>query len=202
MALTMRLLGLAVSHRDRRALGLGLVTLVLVGGAGRGIPAWQRWEESARTTSERVTAELAIMEANVRQLPTLRDSAGMRWQRLAALTPLVIEAPSPAEAGAILGAHLAEIAEQSRVKVTSMVIRPDSLFRGGVARAGVRLHAMADVAGLTALLARIEGGELLLAVRELAISQPEPAAADETPEALRVEMVIEALTLQAGPRPR
>ena len=63
----------------------------------------------------------------------------------------------------------------------------------GQARVAVRASGIGDIAGVTRLLNDIESGAPLLAVRELSITQPEPAAPDGRAEALRFEMLVEGL---------
>jgi hypothetical protein len=47
----------------------------------------------------------------------------------------------------------------------------------------------------------MEGAEKLMRVRDLVITQPDPAADDRTPESLRVEMTVEGLADGAVRRP-
>ena len=70
---------------------------------------------------------------------------------------------------------------------------PDSASRNGLARVAVRASGIGDIAGVTRLLQDIESGVPLLAVRELSITQPEPAAPDGRAEALRFEVLVEGL---------
>ena len=46
------------------------------------------------------------------------------------------------------------------------------------------------------MLTALEGGATLLAIRDLSITQPEPAAPSDHAEALRLEMTIEGLMLR------
>jgi hypothetical protein len=82
------------------------------------------------------------------------------------------------------------------VKVGSVQLRADSAFTAdGFARVAVRLNATGDVTGLATLLGALEGDSLLIAVRELVVNQPEPAAPSTKLETLRFEMLVEGLAM-------
>jgi hypothetical protein len=62
----------------------------------------------------------------------------------------------------------------------------------------VRLAGIGDIEALTDLLSRVESGAMLLAVRELVVTQPEPTAASTKAEALHFEVLVEGLTMKPG----
>jgi len=70
---------------------------------------------------------------------------------------------------------VAASADSARVKISSMQIRADTALKARIARVSVRLTASTDIAGLVALIDDLESGVPLLVVRELNISQGEPA---------------------------
>jgi hypothetical protein len=187
---------LAISKRDLRALGRGVLVIGSIIGVGRGVPAWRRWEQAVRADAGVTAHNLAVVEAALGQLPKMRDSVMSRRVQLDALASRVFETVSVEEATAALAVYVSDQATDASVKVNSVQLRPDSVFSPeGFARVAVRLNANGDVRGLASLLGAIEGDSLLLAVRELLVNQPEPAAPDTKPEALRFELLVEGLAM-------
>jgi len=79
-----------------------------------------------------------------------------------------------------------------------MQLHADSAGPGALAQVAVRVAATADVYGLLALLRAIEGGNAMFAVRELNVTQPEPAASRNKPEMLRLELMVTAVARITG----
>jgi hypothetical protein len=185
--------------RDRRVLGLGALTISLLIGLSRGLPALRGWD-SARVAAARVSAEqLAEVRGGMRALAELRDSLRARRLRLAAIDSVLPAASSPAGVAAAIATAIEELADDNDVRLTSLQLRADSTIRAGRVRVGVRVGGVADVAGLAALLRAVEGGEAPLAVRELSVSQPEPAAPDSKPGSLRFDMLVAGVGRIAPP---
>jgi len=100
---------------------------------------------------------------------------------------------SPAAAAAALASTVGDIADENTLKVTSLQLRSDSVAKAGLASIQVRLTGVTDVAGLAGFLRSIEGAATPMAVRDLTVSQPEPAASDAKPETLRIDILVESL---------
>jgi hypothetical protein len=181
------------SSRDSRTLGAGAAIIALVLALGKGVPAWQRWDEAQRDGALQLAGELEAAEQGAAALAAMRDSATTRVARVDSLTDALVQASSTPEAGAWLASALSRVADSSGIRVASLGIRPDSAARQGYARVAVRVSAMGDVEGLTTFLSRIEGGRPLMAVRDLVVSQPEPGGPDNKAEALRFDVLVEAL---------
>jgi hypothetical protein len=189
---------LGLSARDRRTL---IVGVSVVGGLfvlARGLPSLMRWQNEQRLEAESMVADLSAARAGARQMPALRDSLRARQKRLAVVDSSILSGPTSSSAAAMLASALEELAGESSVKVSAMQLHADSAAAGALVQVSVRLTAVADVYGLLALLRAIEGGETLLAVRELAVTQPEPAAPSSKPEALRVDMMVVGLARITG----
>jgi hypothetical protein len=184
-----------MSDRDRRVLVLGGMTIALVIGAARGLPAWREWYTGSRASAVRIRDELARAQASLRYGGVTRDSLVARKRRLVALLPLLASGETPQMAGAGLASHVASAAEAAGVRVGTVQVRPDSAGRTVFTRLAVRADVTGDVRGITTFLSALEHDATLLAVRELAVSQPEPAAPADRVEALRVELLVEGLAL-------
>ncbi len=186
---------LALTRRERRALlasGSFIAAIVL---AGRGVPAWRHWIEEARAEAIEASNELARAEASVRREPAAAESLAVRERRFVGLAPAILSGRTPAAAGATLAALLSGAASAAGMRLDAVEVRADSAARGAFAKVAVRGSATGDVKGLAMLLTALERGPTLLAVREIAVAQPEPAAAADRMETLRVDLLVEGLML-------
>jgi hypothetical protein len=181
---------LALSARDRRTLVIGVSVVGSLFALGRGLPALMSWQSTRIADATATVGDLTDARAGRRALPTLRDSAREQQARIAAIDSAIVTAPTSSAAAALLASALEEMADEARVKVGAMQLVADSAAAGAVVQVGVRLTGVADVYGLLELLKAVEGGEALLAVRELAVSQSDPAAPSTKPEALRIDMMV------------
>lgn len=189
--------GFAVSARDRRTLLTGLLSCATVLGAGRGIPYWHDWRDGARQRVLASTSALTHAEAVLASRSQIdRGKQEARVQRVWA-DSLTLEGATAAAGAAELARMVSDVADSARAKVMSLQVRADTSLHSTTSRASVRLIALGDITGLTAMLEDLESGAPLLVVRELSVSQGEPIGADERPEQLRVEIVVEGLTRPA-----
>lgn len=187
-----------LSARDRRTLTIGAVVVGSLFALARGLPALVRWQRGASAEAETLVTDLAMARAGARSMTMLRDSLRARQARLAAMDSAILTGPTPSAAAAQLASLLEDLADEAQVKVSAMQLHADSAATGALVQVGVRMTAVADVYGLLALLRAIEGGNPLLAVRELAVTQPEPAAPSSKPESLRLDVAVVALAKVQG----
>lgn len=194
---------LDISPRERRTLVVGAATVTALLGLGKGVPAWRRWDGLTRAAARETMAEAARARASVERLGVVRESLDARSARYRALTSRFVAGETPATAAGALASVITEWAARSGLTLGAVSVRVDSAAgapprssRGpSLARISVSGDAVGDLAGVTTFLGDLEQGPLLLAVRELALTQPDPAAPGDRPEMLRVEFVIEGLTL-------
>jgi len=182
-----------LSTRDRRTAIAGVTTvgsLILV---SRGLPALREWQRTQLANASDVIGRSWSARIKVRTLPSLRDSLAQRQQELTALNSAILTEASPAAAVADLAAMLDDIAGSAGVKIATLQLRADSAPHRAIARIGVRVTGTTDVAGLAELLRLADTADTLLVVRELSVSQPEPAAPQTRPEALHIELLVEAM---------
>jgi hypothetical protein len=185
--------------RERRVLVAGAIGVLLLLAVGRGLPSLCGWQVESRESAAALTQELARARASVTRARATRDSLAARRQRFIALAPLLVRGETPAMGGATLAALIATAATATNVRLGPVQVRADTAGRGVFSRVGVRADVTGDVRGVGAFLSTLEGGPTLLAVRELTISQLEPAAPPERAEALHVQLAVEGLMLT--PRP-
>lgn len=184
---------LGLSARDKRTLIIGGSAVGLLFGLGRGLPLLTQWQSSQIAEAATVTSDLAAARAGARLMPALRDTLHARQARLVAIDSSMLSGVTPSAAAARLASMLEDLASEAAVKVTAMQLQADSAGAGALVQVGVRLTATSDVFGLLALLRAIEGGEHVLAVKELAVTQPEPGAPANKPESLRLDVTVVGL---------
>jgi hypothetical protein len=192
-------LPLALSSRDRHAIIVGVVTIGALVVIARGVPAWRAWHRGLHTRTAVASAEFAHAQERVRVQPVLADSLAARGARLIALAPAILDGESPAAAGATLAGLVSGAAAGAGVRLGAVQIRSDSLQRAMFTRITIRAEAVGDVRGVTRMLAALERGPTLLAIRALSIDQPEPAAPPEQMEVLRCTLTVEGVMLTRTP---
>lgn len=193
-------LELALSGRDRRTLALGVVTIATLVLFARGLPALFAWQDGRTADAQRVAEQLAALRAGRNELPALRDSLRARRAQLVLLDSALLSGPSPAGVAAALTSTLEDLADDNRVRVTTLQLHADSLPAFGLARVDVRVTGIADIAGLASFMRAIESGDPPLVVRELTVSQQDPAS--DKAEALRVDLVVAGIGMIVGAEPR
>lgn len=184
---------LSLSRRDRHTLLIGAATVSTLLALGKGWPTWRRWDRAQRSAAVEHVQQLTIAREGVHMLRTMRDSSAARRETLATLLEQLVTAPSVPEASAALAAVLTSDASRAEVQVFSLSVRADSVERDGFARVSVRLSAEGDVAGLAHFVRTVEVDSLLLAVRQVTVTQPDPGAPDSQAEILRMDIVVDAL---------
>jgi hypothetical protein len=182
-----------MSLRDRRALSIGAGTILGLVVLGRGLPALLSWERKEATRAQAQGAELARVRVEIARAPMVQDSARAHGARIVALAPLILGGDSPATASATLAGIISGAAARANVRVGALQLHADTASKSTFVRVGVRGEVTGDIAGVTAMLASLERGPTMLAIRELSITQPELAAASDQMESLHVELVVEGL---------
>jgi hypothetical protein len=189
-----------LSPRDRRTLVVGAAVVAALVLLARGLPAWRRWDADARASAAEMAGEAERAERGARQLPAALDSLQARRTRFVALGSAALDGGSPAAAGASLAGLVSSAAMRAGVRMGSVQVRTDSVGAGTFVRVGVRADGTGDLPAITRMLQLLEGAPERLAIREIAITQPNPGGPAEQPEALRLELAIDGLAL-VGPRP-
>lgn len=189
------MIGASLAPRDRRVLAIGAITVTLLVAGTKGIPAWRSWVRDTRAEAAELAREAARAQGSVAMAGALRDSLSARRARLEELAPSVVEGDTPAVAAGALAELLSNAAAESNVRLGSVQLRTDTTSRATFSRVGLRADFTGDIIGVASMLYLLEGGAELLSIRELSITQPEPAAGNDRPEALRVSLLVEGLML-------
>jgi type II secretion system (T2SS) protein M len=188
----------ALSARERRVV-LGAATLIVLSiFASRVAPAWRTWNGERRNAADRGSIEVAAARVAITTLDATRDTLAARNARYLALAPALLAGETPGAAGASLAALVSAAVADAEMKLGAMQLRVDTTLGSVFTRVSVRADAHGDVGGVTRLLLALERGPVLLAVRQIAISQPDPAAPPDRPEVLRVDFTVEGLALEVG----
>lgn len=188
-----------MSPRDRRTAIVGMTVIATLFAVARGLPALIGWQQRQTTEVAELSNRASSARAGLRLLPLVHDSLRVRRIRLAALDSALLQGASAPAAAAELAASLDEMAVEARLKITAMQLRADTIVSGALSRVAVRINGTTDVAGLAAFLRAVEGDATPLVVRELSVTQPEPAAVDARVETLHVDILVEGLA-RIGPR--
>lgn len=186
----------SLTGRDRRALITGAVVIITLTALARGLPAWRHWTRTARTRAAIAAADVARAESRLRIQHQLTDSLDVRGKRLIAFAPALLNGATTASAGATLAGLVSGAATASlHVDAVQLLPARDSASSSTFRRVAVRVDATGDVRGVVRMLAALERGPTLLAIRALGIEQAEPAAPPDHPEALHVTLTVEGLML-------
>jgi hypothetical protein len=190
----------AVSTRERRVVLAGAATVFALIAGTRGIPAWLAWKEERFESAVELVAKAARAQTHVRDLEATLDTLERRRSRFEALAPVLVGVGSPTAGAGALASLVSGAAQAAGVQLGSIQVRTDTASARTMKRVSIRANVVGDVRGITALLLAIEQGPALLAVRELSITQPDPAAPDDRPEALQMELVVEGLVFADSTR--
>jgi hypothetical protein len=151
------------------AIALATLTLTFVV-----LPYARRWSaqteaiEAARDQRDRLRGLLAGEHAIRRALDERRAARARYAHRL-------VTGGTPALAASELQAVIARYAEESRVSVTRMsVVGEPAAIDSGLSAIPLQLTAESDVHGLADFLARVRGGEKLLAIEEITVTVGSP----------------------------
>lgn len=189
-----------LARRERRVLVAGGVLIIGMVALSRGIPAWTAWQHEARAAAAELAEEVARAEASVRGLEAMVDSLEARKERFVDLAPLLIGVKSPAAAASSLTLLINGVAQAAGVRVSAVRVGQDSTVDAVLRRVRVSAELEGDVRGIATLLSTLERGPTLLAIRELAITQPDPASPGDRPEALGVQLTVEGLAVNPAHR--
>jgi hypothetical protein len=193
-----------MAERDRRTLKIGAVIIATLALLAKGVPAWSAWQQDAKADATEMAADAALSDAAIAVYSAQRDSLHGRAARLRSLDSAIVSGADPASAAASLTTIVSDAASDAGVKLGAVQPRvdsePHSLGTKRMASHQVFTHVSAhgdvlgDVVALTQFIADLEHGPVLLAVRDLSITQPEPAAPTSRMETLHADFTVVGLS--------
>jgi len=187
-----------LASRDRRALVYGGALFLVLVLAFKAVPAWLAWRSGSIAGAAELSAELGRSRLAIRGVRGALDTTEARVARLRAAAPTLLVVQTPSEAPAQLTDVIREAARLSGMEIETAESRVDSAGGPGLRHVVATVQGTADVAGLAALLYRLEGGEPVLAVREFSVQQQNVAVPSDGVEALRVRLSVEGLAMVRG----
>jgi hypothetical protein len=190
-----------LSARDRRALIVGLGVLGFGLAAGRGFPAWRRWDRENRESLVELRTELAQAREETRLAPLFADSAAARTRRLVQRAPEILEGETPSAAAATLAALVSGAAAQAHADLGAVELHADSLGAPTFIPVSVKATATGDLPGLLRMVNALEEGPEALRIVEWSLTQADPGGAADRAESLRLELVVAGLALPPKERP-
>jgi hypothetical protein len=161
-----------LSRRERRVVSAGAVVSALalftVWTVLPFLGRWQAREESIAAQKMRLTQ----LQSLVRDEPGLRQSLATRRRAHESLGRQLLTGSTPALAASSLQALLQGYADQSQVSLDRVdpVSEPGGAPKDELPSVPVRLSGQGDIYGVTALLNRLQYGEKLLVLDELAVN--------------------------------
>lgn len=183
---------MTLSRRERLLLGGGFCSVVALVLA-RALPPALQWRAQQIASGKLVLARYELAAALLRNERSIRDSLATRRSQLIGYDSAYVSSPSAAIAEATLAGVLLDIASATEVKLDAVQFRLGNKLSMERAPMEARLTASGDLQGLAMFLSTVEIGPPLLAVRELSITQSEPAIAHNKVETLRAELLVEAI---------
>ena len=183
--------------RDRRTLVLGAVTVAVILLLGRGLPALRIWEREQRAAFEEASLMLSRLEGAQRTLLASRTSDRSRVREESDLRAQAFDAASHAEAASQAVQYFSGLARFSgvQVQVASPVI--PAAPPNNAAAFTIRLSLVGSSRALFDLLREIEVGPKRVAIKRLAVTQPDAGADASVAESLRIEIEVSALYVRA-----
>ena len=184
-----------LSHRDRRTLVAGGVTVLVLLLGVRGIPAWRAWVHATQSSAAALSARVAMARRDVAGRRIITRTADSLAQAYLALAPALLRGNTPAQASASLASYVSDAAAASGTHLGAVQLSVDSgAAHAELYKVSIRADVTGDVRGVTALLRTLEGGNApLLAVRTLSISQSDPGAPTNHAEVLQVSIEVDGL---------
>jgi len=191
----------SMSQRDRRALTVGTIIISMLFLFAIGLPTFRSWEATQLANASDAARDLSSVLRARRTYAAVHDTLVARQHRFAVLDSSLLSGASASGIAAALASRLGELADDNAVKITTLQLRPDTVVSNGLVRVDVRVTGVADVTGLAGFVKDVEGQKTPMVVKELSVSQPEPAASDAKPEALRIDLLVSGLgAVRSGAR--
>jgi hypothetical protein len=193
----------ALSNRDRRALLLGALTLSSILIAARGMPLWRESAVQSLAAADGAITHAILAASLAQRGDEIRSTLEARRASYLSLAPMLIAGETVAMAAAALASQVSRFAMEAGVDVGMMATQVDSTGAGSFATVTVVASGAGDVASLASVLESIQRARQVIVVRELAVDQPEPEAASDSPEQLRITLRVSGLALRnaRGARP-
>ena len=182
----------ALTPRDRAALTRGAVASAVIILVAALLPVARAWQSREQRIEARRT-ELARWRGVAAAESSLAASVDARTMRMAGFTQRPLGAPSEALVTAGLQSQLQRYADESQLTVSELDVAgtPDSVTTALPALPAT-LVAVGDIHGVADLLARVQGGDVLLELRELTVQVNPARVSRGGGELLQVRMVVGA----------
>lgn len=183
----------SASSRDRRTLVRGCVCIVLILLVGKGMPAWRRATGAVSTGTTAARAQLARDERLIGERRRTSEALDRRTTALIGLSAAFFKGRSPDEGAAALAAQVSDAAAENGVHLGSLQPHADSAPNALLVPISVSTSGTGDIRGIEGMLRDLESSAPLVDVRQLTVSQPDPAAPTDRMEMLHVEITVRGM---------
>jgi hypothetical protein len=183
-----------LADRDRRALLIAVATITGLVGI-RVLPAMLQWRNTEVERSRLRIVGITAAPDEAQRARVLRDSLVARRVRLALLDSAFVPTEGNASAAEGLAEFLTGASERAKVVLSTVRLEsaPDSGAKAPIGGVRLRAAVSADLAGIARLLMMIERPPLVLAIRQLSMTQRDPNVPHDKNETLDAEIVIDGL---------
>jgi len=162
---------MALTARDRRAIGIGAAILIVsLGGVFVGRPLWQR-QSAARETVAREFELLARERALIAMAPRLPDSLAATRTALAVEERQAIVVTATGTAGIRLAERLRDAARDQHVLITQSTETPGDSLDAALRTVRVTVRGESDMRGVLGFVRAVELGSPRVRVRTLQIER-------------------------------
>jgi hypothetical protein len=180
-----------------RAAFLGVTAVVL---AARGIPAYRVLLQEEQASTAELRQQLHQARASVATRSRTSEMLEAASRRFGPLSDSLLREGSLAAAGASLAAVFSDAVAAAGAQMSALQIQSDSVSSPGVQWVAVSGSLTADVSGLMSIISMLETGMTRVRIRQLSIVQPDASGDPGQPEALQVQLLVDALAW-IGPPP-
>lgn len=179
--------------KDVRTLLIGVAcvgTMLLV---GKVIPRMMATRRATESQLRLMRTELAQDRQIISHRKSTLKSLDETTTKFLGYSSAFLKGSSASQAAAALASVVADAADANGVHLSSVQPEADSANRTLLVPVVVHASGTGDVRGISGMLRDLEGGEPLTEVRQLTITQSDPAASADRMEALHVELTVRGL---------
>jgi hypothetical protein len=191
--------GPTLSVRDRRVLVFGGMIVLAIAVLGRGVPALRAHAVEQRARAADAVHRAARAEWQARHAHEMQHALRQTRLRLAAYDSALVRGATPSEASASLAELVSDAVDGTDARLGSIQLGADSAGTpGALARVTAHASVSGELMSIALVLAALEQGPQLLAVRELSIGGAQPNLARNQREQLQAELVVDGLYRRAA----
>jgi hypothetical protein len=191
---------IAMTARDRRLLVGGAIVVLGILGTGRGVPALLAHTKERQRAAAELTARATRSAWLARNAGTLARALTRSDEELARHRAAFVAGSTAGAASANLAELVTDAVGATDARLSSIRASADSdTAPSEVGRVVVHASVTGDLLSLATVLQTLEEGPHVLVVSELSVAATQPTVAQDQPEQLQAELVVDGL-YRASPK--